>query len=230
MAEIPMLFSTPMVQAIQENRKSMTRRVIKPQPDEKYNYCHGICTSSTDNKNVGRVGFGPSEVLVKQFVKPLWRPGDRPWVRETWQCIKYDSMDGDLSYGVEFKDGTRKHFEFDDNERFHQFGKYAFKGGWQQSIYMPKEAARIWLEVTDVRVERLQEITVEDVISEGLEADNEIRNPDPSTHESIKSWNLAWAQYVFRELWDSINLKHGYGWGMNPWVWVISFRRMETCD
>jgi hypothetical protein len=91
---------------------------------------------------------------------------------------------------------------------------------------MPKEAARIFLRVTDVRAERLQDISVVDVMAEGLPCDNEINNPDQSTHDGIKAWNLAYAQHLFRELWDSLNAARGYGWETNPWVWVYEFERI----
>lgn len=71
------------------------------------------------------------------------------------------------------------------------------------------------------------EAAVEDVMAEGLPVDNEIRNPDPTTHESIINWNLAYAHHLFRDLWDSINSARGFGWDINPWVWVIEFERCE---
>ena len=92
------------------------------------------------------------------------------------------------------------------------------------SIFMPKAAARIWLEVTNVRVERLQEITEEDAVKEGIKNVFE-RNPhyDGTIGSAIKINHLT----QFRELWDSINAKRGYGWESNPWVWVIEFKRVD---
>ncbi len=138
-------------------------------------------------------------------------------MRETWKCVKYDSMDGELNYGVEFKDGTRKYFEFDDNERFHQFGKFAFKEGWQPSIYLPKEAARIWLEVVNIRVERVQNITEEDAKAEGFEDSWDLTN----------NCLFCTAKENFEGLWNTLNLKRGYGWEANPWVFVIEFKRVD---
>ena len=95
---------------------------------------------------------------------------------------------------------------------------------------MPKEAARIFLRVTDVRAERLQNISVEDCMAEGLDCDNEIRNPNPETHESIRNWNFSYAQHLYKTLWDSLNAKRGYGWDVNPWVWVYEFERVAIED
>jgi hypothetical protein len=222
MRELPILFSTPMVQAILDGRKSMTRRVVKPQPlyveptgswvwpipksKVKPCCCTEVCSASREWWEY---------LLLDQMP---YQPGDTLWVRETWQCVKYDSMDGDLSYGVEFKDGARKYFEFDDNERYHQFGKFAFKEGWQPSIYLPREAARIWLEVTNVRVERLQEILCGDMKREGC-------IPDTVVGGQYQQWQRDY----WIPLWDSVNKKRGYGWETNPWVWVISFKRVNKC-
>jgi len=266
MKEIPIIFSTEMVKAILDNRKFMTRRVIKPQP---------LFVADPN------IPFKTPDADPKGIIKcPYGQPGDRLWVRETtWisECKRY------LSQGLEKGNSELDAIDLKTGKRYvHQCvgeGDYAVTDGmitsWSRrgrylrsgreiegfdigfadvdtavkailfsgnivlknysaqfrkklpSIYMPKIAARIWLEVVNVRVERLQDITVEDVISEGLEADNDIRNPDPSTHESIKSWNLAWAQHVFRELWDKLNAKRGYGWEINPWVWVVEFRRVQ---
>lgn len=222
MKEIPILFSTPMVQAIQENRKDKTRRLnnlqeINLKPDD------WIFQGWVNDSKQLKAFFENKNTPLVQSVKCPWKPGDRLWVRETWAWNPSRNCEQEcMSCKTVWKD---------------EMGCFAYRASvdnivadewkWKPSIHMPKSAARIWLEVTDVRVERLQEITVEDVISEGLEADNEIRNPDLSTHESIKNWNLAWAHHVFRELWDHLNAKRGYGWETNPWLWVVSFRRVQ---
>lgn len=220
MSEKPILFSTSMVRAILDGRKTMTRRVVKPQPDEKYSYCHGICTSSTDNKNVGCIGFGPSEVLVKQFIKPPWQPGDLLYVQETWKISSFSDKTHALA--IRFKAGGAKEAWFDSAERYEKFKKFYFKKGWQSPYFMPKAAARIWLTVTDVRVERLQEIAEEDARAEGIKTlfEHESRY-DGTIHSAITVNHML----QFRELWDSLNAKRGYDWVSNPWVWVISFER-----
>ena len=193
----PIIFSTEMVRAILDGRKTQTRRVIKPQPNGeiKANIPYEFYGSKTERIFTD----------TKAYLAP-YSVGDVLWVRETWRCIKYDSMDGNLSYGVKFKDGEQEHFEFDDNERFHQFGKYAFKNGWQSPYYMPREAARLFLLVKAVRVERLQEIAEADAIAEGAET---VRDN-------------------FMHIWNRLNARRGHGWDTNPWVWVIEFERTEA--
>ncbi len=200
--EKPILFSTEMVRAILDGRKTQTRRVVKPSVFEK-----GTNWFWNPNENI----------CLAQY-----RKGDVLWVRETWRCVKYDNMDGDLNYGVEFKDGTRRYFKFDDSERYHQFGKYALKKGWQPSIYLPKEAARVFLRVANVRVERLQEITEEAARAEG------ITRVEDGKWES--EFRLGWVDRpikAFRALWDNLNAKRGYGWDTNPFCWVIEFERID---
>jgi hypothetical protein len=208
MREKPIPFSTPMVKAILDGRKTMTRRAVKAP------VLYRVVAPPSLISQVGDVWefLWNGQMVGGGFkIKPPYTVGDHLYVRETWQCIKYDSMDGDLNYGVEFKDGTRKYFKFDDSERYHQFGKYVFKEGWRPSIFMPKEAARIWLEVTNVRVERLQEITYDDCLREGMW--------DYGTDVDT----LA----AFQELWQKLNAKRGYGWDVNPWVFVIEFKRVS---
>jgi hypothetical protein len=209
MRELPILFSTDMVRAILDGIKTQTRRIIKSHIVDRF-----VLDSS--GKLLGSYKEGDVDSYPTIDDAP-YQPGDILYVRETWRCVKYDSTDGDLSYGVEFKDGTRKYFEFDDNERFHQFGKFAFKDGWQPSMFMPKEAARIWLEVTDVRVERLQEITEKDAIKEGVRV-------------GIGGMPYFSCQDAFPALWDSTIKNQDlplYGWDSNCWVWIYEFKRLE---
>lgn len=207
----PIFFSTPMVQAIQDDRKTQTRRVIDKDISNQFDIDVDGSICAYINRVTGD-SYKPEDIASYQ-------PGDILWVRETWKCIKYDSMDGDLGYGVEFKDGTRKYFEFEDNERFHKFGKYATKNGWQPSIFMPKEAARIFLLVEKVRVERLQGILINDMLAEGC------------VPKGVKGgqWQ-QWQRDYFMPLWDSIYAKRGYPYtySSNPWVWVIEFKRISS--
>jgi hypothetical protein len=125
-------------------------------------------------------------------------------VQETW---KIDTLfDGDML--IEYKaDDSRQRVRFSP-ERFEKFKKFSLKNGWQSPYFMPKEAARLFLAVKDVRVERLQDITEDDARLEGIEL------------------NFATAREAFAALWDSINGKK-YPWESSPWVWVISFERTE---
>lgn len=195
MAIKPILFNTEMVRAILDGRKSCTRRLVKPQPDEKHTYPLGFATDSTEKRDVGCFGFGIDEYGGSiQYVKPPYgyAPGDILYVRETWcddRQFTHDSTPG------------RYFYKASESENFK----------WKPSIHMPKEAARIWLKVTDVRVERLQDMTDDDAEAEGC-------------------FDYTSTALGFFYVWDSTIKKSDidrYGWDANPWVWVIEFERCE---
>jgi len=134
--------------------------------------------------------------------------GDRLWVRETWRVIANEER-----YGIVFKDGGIKFFEGQTT--------YKIEDKWRPSIFMPRWASRITLEITGVRVERLQDICESDVISEGCPDIPLLYEPqNMSRIDVLNAQRLSW----FAELWDSLNAKRGYGWDTNPWVWVIEFK------
>jgi hypothetical protein len=195
--ERPILFSTAMVQAILEGRKTQTRRIVKPQtksifPDKKDRMPKAFWTGM-------------------EWVKPPYQPGDILWVRETWGHIAFENHKAG-GYDEWFIYKASRNCELPDD----------FK--WRPSIFMPREAARIFLRVTNVRVERLQDITKEDAIAEGLNigtVDNE-KYAKNNAYRLLAN-NLPVA--MFADLWDSLNAKRGYGWEKNPWVWVIEFEK-----
>lgn len=196
---LPILFNTEMVRAILDGRKICTRRLIKPQPDKKHIYPLGFVTDSTEKKEVGCFGFAVNEYGGSiQYVKPPYRyaPGDILYVRETW------------------KKAPNGYYYYEDWQR----NDIADVTKWKPSIHMPKEAARIWLKVTNVRVERLQEITIDGIRNEGISSmavhagDMEI---------ALKEWKNLWNSTIKKTDLDS------YGWEANPWVWVIEFERCE---
>lgn len=210
MAIKPILFNTEMVRAILDGRKSCTRRLVKLQPDEKHIYPLGFVTDSTEKKEVGCFGFGIDEYGGSiQYVKPPYQPGDILYVRETWS---------------EWTDGyVYKAW----NEPFPQAGQMPIMK-WHPSIHMPKEAARIWLKVTGVRVEQLQDMKDEDCEKEGLE--NFCKKCSALFSECDACLNDGGIKEDFKELWNSTIKKSDidtYGWGANPWVWVIEFERCE---
>jgi hypothetical protein len=221
-AEKPILFSTPMVQAILDGRKTMTRRVCKDIAGydfkwgldrEPYIGNYKVFTKTEPGKwdwvTLENQWLYDLQTAVDDsrthLLKCPYQPGDILWVRETW------SKDENGEYVYRTNYGTTE----DDS-----FPPSMFK--WKPSIHMPKVAARIWLEVTNVRVERLQEIATDDAKAEGvlqpgvIPSNTLIRN----TEGSIPRTN-------FKILWDSLNAKRGYGWDSDPWVWVVSFKREQ---
>ena len=189
----PILFSTPMVQAILAGRKSMTRRVVKNNKT--------FALLSIVEKDADGIWFS-TDNMTQYHIKLPYHTGDILWVRETW-AEPYNPTTG-FAYRASCQ------LEADD----------LFK--WHPSIFMPKEAARIWLEVTDVRCERLQEITPHDAWLEGCRIGNSFPWED-----HIPELQQQCRDILFVALWNIINAKRGYEWDSNPWVWVISFDR---CD
>lgn len=189
--ERPILFSAPMVRAILEGRKTQTRRICKVQPQ---------VTSDTDAS--WRDASADLWRNAQQYARdccPFGVVGDRLWVRETWTTFYADQDDGDTVTGdvaVYFAD-----YEDDRSEVL-----------WRPSIHMPRRHSRITLEITDVRVERIQDISEDDALADG----GWEYKSCPIHKSPIRS---------FAELWNQIN---GAGsWDSSPWVWAISFRRIE---
>ncbi len=220
MAIKPILFNTDMVRAIMDGRKSCTRRIVKPQPDEKHTYPLGFVTDSTEKKDVGCFEFGINEYGGSiQCAKPPYHPGDLLYVRETWQYL-YE-LDGNEQV---IEDTGKYYYAATDTIPFDTYvdenGMKHDHAPWRPSIHMPKEAERIWLKVTDVRVERLQDITGKSVLREGI---NSHVHPDADYFDGNQ-------REVFADLWDSTIKKSDidrYGWDANPYIWVIEFERCE---
>lgn len=205
----PIIFKTEMVRAIMEGRKTVTRRVIRPEPGE-----HGLEYSKPLWK---RRTQQPCWHCAGREYNPPYQPGDILYVRETWNRVKF-GREGELHY--EYRASC-------ENRAYFSNGSFA---EWRPSIHMPREAARIFLRVTDVRVERLQDITEEQARAEGampfcLSVDSE------DTPDSERTWHeVSPALPDFIRIWDS-TIKpadlNKYGWGANPWVWVIEFERYK---
>lgn len=215
MAIKPSLFNTEMVRAILDGRKSCTRRIVKPQPDEKHTYPLGFVIDSTEKKEIGCFGFGIDEYGGSiKYVKPPYQPGDTMYVRETW-----------MDYA-----GLTMYKADCDKYRLESLNIAGF--GWHPSIHMPKEAARIWLKVTDVRVERLQSITVEGAIREGAEGEK-CHHTNAGAFGCTDCMNTGWIeppQVEFMQIWNSTIKKSDidrYGWDANPYVFVIEFVKID---
>ena len=211
----PVLFNAEMVRAILEGRKSCTRRIVKPQqligmlPDKCKN---GAPEEFLKEK---KLMFKPycdmTDIeLINTAYKAPYQTGDILYVRETF------------GYPISLNSGRQYVYRADE------VAENGFKNDshiWHPSIHMPKEAARIWLKVTDVRVERLQEMTLKDFKAEGI-------YDDYKTYSETYTDHLRQMAYpkVFSRLWNSTIKKidlDRYGWDANPWVWIIEFEQCE---
>lgn len=195
----PIIFSAPMVRAILSGRKSQTRRIVKPQPE----LCSG-CQSCDFKCNhfvypLPKCPYGNIE--TKLWIRETWRPA----MSDSHQCYAYRA---DLSY----KCGKPMP---DDCENILN---------WRPSIFMPKEAARIFLEVSQVQIQRLHDISEEDALSEGIEPLDDDQNQYIPAIANNNAYIASSAKEAFQELWQSINGSES--WKSNPWVWVISFEQI----
>lgn len=194
MAIKPILFNTEMVRAILDGRKSCTRRIVKHDVEAILNSPYHKEHPEVEDKQI-----------ISKLCMPPYQPGDILYVRETW--CKYDDdhiIDG------------RKYAYKADASPISEEARKKFGYRWRPSIHMPKEAARIWLKVTDVRVERLQEITEVQAQAEGC--------------NSGLLTGACTARGQFEDLWNTTIKKSDidrYGWNASPWVWVIKFERCE---
>lgn len=206
---LPILFNTEMVEGILEYRKFNTRRIVKPQPKKDMKYKLGYCVDG-DKRDIGKFGFGSHECGGHViYVKPPALVGDILWVRETWHKYTKRVGNGESCRLQEFY-GYKASIA--NSEDAHE--------KWKPSIHMPKEAARIFLRVTDVRMERLKDMTLDDFLAEGVVLRPEAFNDPENAYMQGKE--------LFVHIWDSTIKKADrgkYGWDANPWVWVIKFKR-----
>ena len=204
----PILFNTKMVQAILEGRKTTTRRIIKVDNNLDFIGC-----SSEDGCEFNRAAFGKGsfdkllDAEIKERVKAPYMPGDILYVRETWIIQSMKNFEKNVKFLYKARP-TKLNEVHVSNKRYEEMLKFECKNGWQPSLFMPKEAARIFLKVTSVKIERLQDITEEGIRAEGI----------------TEEWP-PYAEDKFQELWDSTTKE--YRWRLNPWVWVIEFKRIE---
>jgi len=241
--------TTESVKAILEGRKSQTRRVVTPQTSEVgegrvdwAKFCwdgskiyrdtckHGHTeeheaplpfVDGRANENYPyehqylHVPYNWEEDMTIFRIYPRYEVGDRLWVRETWQYyskyqdkpIIYRADCGDIEPALQFREK------------------------WRPSIFMPRWASRITLEITGIRVERLQEITVEDAFAEGImrNVDFYILSDNAPTRIELGDERITYSPIkAFAHLWDSLNAKRGYPWESNPWVWAISFKKLDN--
>lgn len=225
MKERPILFSGPMVRAIVTGQKTVTRRAMKHQP----------CRQPVMVPN-GGANFWTNPLYIQGAMMgsqnhgcPYGQPGDRLWVRETW--LEDPEDDGSWAYTQYM--GCKGSQLSDIPKRFqkpeHCIFRENWKGPamlWRPSIHMPRWASRILLEVTDVRVERLQDIREDQVLDEGI-GDHRFDCDRPVEPDGYPACSCGSIGYIdaFADLWNTIN---GRGaWDANPWVWVVEFKRIE---
>lgn len=245
MKERGMIFNSEMVRAILDGRKTQTRRIMKVQP-ESNQLGLLLITDSTKHSDIGKYHWAESNatgnhVRSKLFSSPFGAVGERIWVRETWATLGnedgcYVDWEDNLCKGdersaariyrasCEQRPGDYGLWSIPDDAYWKPHTKeHKFEGAWRPSIHMPRWASRILLEITGVRVERLNAISEEDARAEGIIDGGCLNcgepepcgcaNPEPDATDA------------FAYLWQSI-----YGqesWNANPWVWVISFERIE---
>ena len=228
----PILFNTEMVRAILAGRKTVTRRLPSKRIEDKW-YEYDEYVSAVMPHDIPCVRCN-EKAFYEQY--PPYQIGDILYVRETWARL-VTAKDGEMQ-------SERYVYKATDTYPFGESG-YIVKFRWKPSIHMPKEAARIWLKVTDVRVERLQDITEDDVCKEGAEPlircarEHETYNADGTLGDMC--WNTdecsycpfiekSYSELFGKMVWNSTVKKQDldrYGWDANPWVWVIEFERIE---
>lgn len=216
MKERPILFNGEMVRAILDGRKTQTRRIINPAPEMVTD--HSIKPWEGDPAVLKK--------LLNQHGRkcPFGQVGDRLWVRETHAIVPR------TAYAM--STGVQQVLRADDDHDaavFREGWERCKPGRWRPSIHMPRWASRITLEITDVRVEQLQDISEDDARSEGCNAPLYVTDSrgrwGPPRGETLSS-AFPSAKHWFSSLWESIN---GAGsWSANPWVWVVEFKKLDT--
>jgi hypothetical protein len=201
--ERPILMSGAMVRALLDGSKTQTRRLCKPMNLWVVQDCREVRMIDGKPFHFLKGATSPMEELRS----PYGQPGDRLYVRETFLYVGPGSGSDLPSYREERA-----------NPENHKASNCWFRASqpdetlvWTPSIHMPRWASRITLEVTGVRIERLQDISAQDAWAEGIPHSPDV---DPG-HE-------------YQELWDSLNAVRGYGWDANPWVWVVEFRKIDV--
>ena len=228
----PIIFSTPMVQAILDGRKTMTRRVVT----NKYflQWTDDFADEFIKDPDNDWLSLAP------------YKPGDILWVRETWRIGAWDGNYSKIAIDYKADNFSRREWiHIDDEKRFEDYwiqstddadkagidmdenGEYHWKPGeaptrWRPSIFMPKESARIFLKVKNVRVERIQNMNFYDWQADFC--------PDISEQRKALATfsGHSYMKQAMKNLWDSLNAKRGYSWESNPWVWVIEFERASA--
>ncbi len=249
MRELPIIFSAPMVRAILEGRKTVTRRVVKPQPTLPTD--RWVSDSGGSGKWMAE-GPSPPTGGTRQTMPwklcPYGQPGDRLWVRETWQYFGF-SDEGEpcicylADHGREWPHVPQSEVDkvdciwadLSDPGNFSISGR-ACDNRWRPSIHMPRWASRITLEVTSVRVERLKDITPAQILAEGVQIPSTTEGQaliDISTKHGpahfLPKLSGATTDALLRAHWAAlwVSISGIDSWNANPWVWVVEFQRIH---
>jgi hypothetical protein len=209
--EKPIIFSTPSIPSIQNLKpgtwppepidpgkpwKWQTRRIVKDDIVNGFDI-------DIDGKVIAYIDQATGDSYKPEEICP-YPPGTRLWVRETWQKNYWNEAMVPNKYAYKASPETWIYFSEEEKR---------LEKKWRSPHFMPKAAARLWLEVKNVRVERIKEISNEDILAEGI--------------NDLGSYGANY-DYFANEIWDSINAKRGYPWRSNPWVWVYEFMRTEA--
>lgn len=236
MAYKPILFSTPMIQSLLAGRKNMTRRLMKPQPPEGFSFS-GIISSDVLAAN-NHARFSKGDSLTVFDVRPKYLVEDILWARERWRIVHINhKMKSGSFFTIQFADYSvvdySEYIESAQEDLCDKFYSKSYEisntdiafGKWKPSIFMPREAARIFLEVTDVKCERVCDISEEDAIAEGIyeinpDNKNGYRFYNYMTRSGIKGYT---AIESFKSLWESINGADTW----DHWCFAYTFKQVS---
>lgn len=214
MKERPLLFTGEMVRAILDGRKTQTRRIVKPRLNSIVEECFKVNGKWCNHT----FGYELGELC------PYGQPGDRLWCRETWRPVgpwEGRKDKATVQYRADEKYSRKTGWPSDFRISARNAGK------WKPSIFMPRWASRITLEIVNVSVERLQNISDEDAIAEGVVlGGSRFDSPHCKDEQEYQRLLRIGAKEIYQSLWDSINGKDS--WALNPWVWVIKFKQIEV--
>jgi len=210
--ERPIVMCGESVRGILEGRKTQTRRIVTPQPYETEMCPVIVCV---DVQSPSGYTFA-SDRFDDRPIKAKCKVDDRLWVRENIWLHKQHNLVGD-------KNKVARYYDADMSQAQKEKGRWLRNWyDFRTSRFMPKWAARIWLQITNIRVERLQEIKFFDIRAEGFDC------PEHDFPGGMCVSECRFLRNAFSEYWDFLNAKRGFGWDINPWVWVIEFERIDA--